>query len=91
MKTKKIPVRRCVGCREMKDKNQCLRIVKSSENKIEIDLTGKKNGRGAYLCKSKECMEKALKNNSLERSFHVAIPDEIKSELLKEMDHIENV
>ena len=75
----------------MKDKNQCLRIVKSSENKIEIDLTGKKNGRGAYLCKSKECMEKALKNNSLERSFHVAIPDEIKSELLKEMDHIENV
>ena len=89
--SKKIPQRQCVGCREMKDKNQCLRIVKSSENKIEIDLTGKKNGRGAYLCKSKECMEKALKNNSLERSFHFAIPDEIKSELLKEMDHIENV
>ncbi len=89
--SKKIPQRQCVGCREMKDKNQCLRIVKSSENKIEIDLTGKKNGRGAYLCKSKECMEKALKNNSLERSFHVAIRDEIKSELLKEMDHIENV
>lgn len=89
--SKKIPQRQCVGCREMKDKNQCLRIVKSSENKIEIDLTGKKNGRGAYLCKSKECMEKALKNNGLERSFHVAIPDEIKSELLKEMDHIENV
>ena len=89
--SKKIPQRQCVGCREMKDKNQCLRIVKSSENKIEIDLTGKKNGRGAYLCKSKECMEKALNNNSLERSFHVAIPDEIKSELLKEMDHIENV
>ena len=89
--SKKIPQRQCVGCREMKDKNQCLRIVKSSENKIEIDLTGKKNGRGAYLCKSKECMEKALKNNSLERSFHVAIPDEIKSELLKEMERIENV
>lgn len=88
---KKIPQRQCVGCRGMKDKNQCLRIVKSAENKIEIDLSGKKNGRGAYICRSKACLELALKNKGLERSFQIAIPDEVKSELLKEMDIIENV
>lgn len=88
---KKIPQRQCVGCREMKDKNQCIRIVKSAENKIEIDESGKKNGRGAYICRSKACLELALKNKGLERSFQIAIPNEIKSELLKEMDIIENV
>ncbi len=88
---KKIPQRQCVGCREMRDKNQCLRIVKSAENKLELDVSGKKNGRGAYICRSKACLELALKNKGLERSFHIAIPDEIKSELLKEMDIIENV
>ena len=90
-KTRKIPLRKSVVSGEIIDKRDLLRIVKTKDGEIFIDPTGKKNGRGAYLCKSKECMEKALKNNSLERSFHVAIPDEIKSELLKEMDHIENV
>ena len=89
--SKKIPQRQGVGCGEMKDKNQCLRIVKSIENKVEIDLSGKKNGRGAYICRCKTCLEKALKNRGLERSFQMAIPDEVKSELLKEMDIIENV
>lgn len=88
---KKIPQRQCVGCREMKDKNKCLRIVKSAENKIELDESGKKNGRGAYICRSKACLELALKNKGLERSFQIAIPNEVKSELLKEMDIIENV
>lgn len=70
MKTRtKIPMRQCTGCREMKSKKEMIRVLKTSENEIILDATGKKNGRGAYLCFSEECLEKAIKNHGLERSL----------------------
>ena len=72
--TKKIPMRKCVGCQEMKSKKEMLRILKTAENEFVLDATGRKNGRGAYLCFSKECLEKARKNKGLERSFKQMIP-----------------
>ena len=63
---KKVPMRKCVGCQEMKSKKEMMRVLKTSEDTFELDATGKKNGRGAYLCFSKECFEKAVKNKGLE-------------------------
>lgn len=70
---KKIPMRQCVGCGEMKAKKELVRILKTKENEIIIDKTGKKNGRGAYICSSRECLEKSIKNHGLERSFKMKI------------------
>lgn len=81
---KKIPMRQCVGCGEMKDKKEMMRVLKSVEGPILLDMTGKKNGRGAYLCKSAECLQKARKNKGLERSFKMSIPQEVYEELEKE-------
>lgn len=86
---KKIPMRKCVGCQEMKSKKEMIRVLKTSENTFELDATGKKNGRGAYVCCSKECLEKAIKNKGLERSFKQAIPSEVYEALKKEMDALE--
>ena len=86
---KKIPMRKCVGCQEMKSKKEMMRVLKTSEDKFELDATGKKNGRGAYLCFSKECFEKAVKNKGLERSFKQAIPKEVYEKLEKEMNALE--
>ena len=86
---KKIPMRKCVGCQEMKSKKEMMRVLKTSENTFELDATGKKNGRGAYVCCSKECLEKAMKNKGLERSFKQAIPREVYETLKKEMDALE--
>ena len=86
---KKIPMRKCVGCQEMKSKKEMMRVLKTSEDTFELDATGKKNGRGAYLCFSKECFEKAVKNNGLERSFKQAIPKEVYEKLEKEMNALE--
>ena len=61
MKVKKIPLRMCTGCMEMKPKKELIRVVKSPEGEVSVDLTGKKSGRGAYICKNKECLEKAFK------------------------------
>ena len=83
---KKIPMRKCVGCQEMKSKKEMMRVLKTSEDTFELDATGKKNGRGAYLCFSKECFEKAVKNKGLERSFKQAIPKEVYEKLEKEMN-----
>lgn len=63
--TKKLPMRQCVGCGEMKPKKELIRVLKTAENEIIIDKTGKKNGRGAYICSSRECLEKALKTMAL--------------------------
>ena len=71
---KKIPMRQCVGCGEMKNKKEMMRVLKTPEETIVLDKTGKKNGRGAYLCVSKECLIKARKNKGLERSFKMNIP-----------------
>jgi uncharacterized protein len=86
---KKIPMRKCVGCGEMKSKKEMMRVLKSSENEFVLDATGKKNGRGAYLCQSKECLAKAIKNKGLERSFKQAIPKEVYEILEKEMETLE--
>ena len=86
---KKIPMRKCVGCQEMKSKKEMMRVLKTSENEFVLDATGKKNGRGAYLCQSKECLAKAIKNKGLERSFKQAIPKEVYEILEKEMETLE--
>ena len=74
---KKQPARRCIACNEQKDKKELLRIVRTPEGNIEIDLTGKKNGRGAYICKSEECLKKVIKSKKLERSFEKEISLEL--------------
>lgn len=86
---KKVPMRKCVGCQEMKSKKEMMRVLKTSEDTFELDATGKKNGRGAYLCFSKECFEKAVKNKGLEQSFKQAIPKEVYEKLEKEMNALE--
>lgn len=91
MKAKtKIPMRQCTGCREMKNKKEMIRVLKTAEDEIVLDATGKKNGRGAYICFSRECLEKAKKNHGLERSLKAAIPDEVYENLEKEFEAIEN-
>ena len=73
---KRIPLRMCTGCGEMKPKKELLRIVKTPENEIALDFTGKKSGRGAYICKNVDCLKKSRKSKKLERTFSLQIPDE---------------
>ena len=86
---KKIPLRQCVGCGEMKGKKEMLRVLKTPEGEICLDTTGKKNGRGAYICRQKECLQKARKNKGLERSFKMSISPESYDMLEKEFDQLE--
>ncbi len=81
MKQKKIPMRRCTGCNEQKPKNELIRIVKSPENEISLDLTGKKSGRGAYICNDAECLRKARKSRRIDRTFEMTIPNEVYDSL----------
>ncbi len=85
----KTPLRQCVGCREMKNKKEMIRVLKTAEGNISLDATGRKNGRGAYICLSEDCLAKAIKNKGLERSFQMAIPGTVYEELKKEFDRIE--
>ena len=85
MKTKKIPMRMCLGCGEMRPKRELIRVVKSKEGDISLDLTGKKSGRGAYLCKSVECFEKARKARKFERSFSCMISEDIYNSMEGEL------
>ena len=89
MSVKKIPLRQCIGCGEMKSKKEMIRVIKSAEDQILLDATGRKNGRGAYLCPSMECFKKAVKGRGLERSFKMAIPREVYETLEKEMEEID--
>lgn len=86
---KKTPMRQCIGCGEMKEKRELLRVLKTPEGEILIDDTGRKNGRGAYLCRSVSCMEKAIKTKGLERSFQMAMGPEVYDSLKKEMEKLE--
>ena len=86
MKVRKIPQRMCVGCKEMKEKKQLLRIVRTPEGEIVIDKTGKKSGRGAYVCYDKSCIEKAYKQKSLEKALEKNIDSEVYENLLTEFD-----
>lgn len=81
MTEKKTPMRKCVGCNEMKDKKQLIRIVRNNEGEINVDLIGKMAGRGAYICKNVNCFDAAVKAKRLERSFKTKIPDEIYTKL----------
>ncbi len=85
MKPKKVPMRMCVGCGEMKDKKQVLRVVKNKDGVISLDTTGKAQGRGAYLCADPECFKKARKNRRLERGLGMAIPDEVYEKIEAEL------
>lgn len=87
--SKKIPMRQCVGCGEMKGKKEMMRVLKTTEGPIVLDVTGKMNGRGAYLCKQADCLKKARKNKGLERSFKMSIPDEVYDSLEKEFESSE--
>ena len=89
MTNKKVPMRQCVGCNEMKSKREMIRVIKTAEE-VLLDTTGKKNGRVAYLCPCIDCMEKARKRRGLERSLKMTIPEEIYESLQKEMKSIEN-
>lgn len=86
--TKKIPMRQCIGCGEMKSKKELLRILRTAEGDISLDVTGRKNGRGAYLCCSKECLSRAIKTKGLERSFQMKIPPEVYGRLEREFEEI---
>ena len=82
---KKIPMRQCVGCREMKEKRQLIRVVKSPEGEVSLDFRGKKPGRGAYVCPDSQCLAKARKSKALERAFETAIPAEVYDQLEQQM------
>ena len=83
---KKIPLRQCLGCREMKPKKELVRVVRSPEGEVSIDLKGKKPGRGAYVCRSSDCLKKALRSNALGRSLEVTIPAEVHDALVQELE-----
>ena len=85
---KKIPLRQCVGCGEMKSKKEMMRVIKTPEDEIVLDDTGKRNGRGAYICRERSCLQKAQKSRGLERSLKHAISDEVYDKLLKEFDKL---
>ncbi len=85
MKVKKIPQRKCVGCGEMKSKKELIRVVRSPEGDISLDLTGKKAGRGAYVCPDKECITKAYKGHRLEKALEKQVNDDVYKKLLEEL------
>lgn len=85
-KERKIPMRTCIGCREMKAKQELIRVVKNKENEIFIDRTGKANGRGAYLCNDKDCLEKAIKTRALNKAFSMEINEQTYEELRKSIE-----
>lgn len=82
---KQIPLRQCTGCREMKSKNELVRVIKTPENQVCLDKTGKMNGRGAYICLNRECFNKAVKSKGIERALKMAIPEEIYQAIGKEL------
>ena len=86
MAIRKIPQRKCVGCGTSKDKKELIRVVKNAEGEISVDLTGKKNGRGAYICHAAECLKKAKKAGRLEKSFECQISEEIYARLMQEIE-----
>jgi len=86
MQQRKIPMRQCVGCREMKPKKELIRVVKSPEGNISLDFRGKAPGRGAYVCPDPACLKRAIKSKALERAFETQIPQEIYDGLVQAME-----
>lgn len=89
MKQRKIPMRMCLGCQEMKPKKELIRVVKNNENFISVDFTGKKPGRGAYICKSIACFEKARKAKRFERAFEAPINEDVYDVLRQQLEEID--
>ena len=83
---KKIPMRQCLGCREMKPKRELIRIVRPPEGEVSLDFKGKAPGRGAYLCRNPECLKRAVKGRAIERAFSTQIPSEVYNRLLEQME-----
>lgn len=87
MKAKKVPLRMCTGCGEMFDKRTLVRVVKSPQGEVSLDLTGKKAGRGAYVCNNTECLKKARKKKAFERAFQMQIDEAVYNKMEEEMNH----
>ena len=85
---KRVPLRKCTGCQEMKNKKEMIRILRTDTGQITLDATGRKNGRGAYLCPSMECFRKAVKSRGIERSFKMPVPQDVYAALEKEMEQL---
>ena len=83
---KKIPMRQCLGCREMKPKKELLRVVRAPDGGVSLDFRGKAPGRGAYVCRSEECLKRAIRSKAIERAFEVKIPEEIYAQLTAQME-----
>ncbi len=90
MEKRKIPMRKCIGCNEMFPKKELIRIVHTPEDAFVIDASGKKNGRGAYLCANENCFEKAIKTKAVNRSFGMNVPEEVYESMKKELNDIVN-
>ena len=88
MKPKKIPMRMCVGCREMKEKRELIRIVRTPEGEAALDATGKRSGRGAYVCRQAECLRCAIRQKQLERQLEITLTPEITEALTDEMERL---
>lgn len=86
MKTKKIPMRMCLGCRQMKPKRELVRVIRTPEGEMKLDVTGKASGRGAYLCRSRACLQQSIKTRALSRAFEAAVGDDVLAQLEKEID-----
>ncbi|MGL5641463.1 MAG: RNase P modulator RnpM [Paraclostridium sp.] len=84
-KVKKVPQRKCIACQDRDNKKELIRVVKNKEGQISLDKTGRANGRGAYICNSKECLQKAIKSKALNRAFKIEVPDEVYEVLMKEI------
>lgn len=89
MQKKKIPLRKCTGCGEMKSKKELVRVVKTPDDEVLIDLTGRVNGRGAYICPNAQCLKIARKSKRIEKSFQMQIPDEIYDKMEEELENHE--
>lgn len=88
MKPKKIPMRMCVGCREMKPKKELIRVVRAPDGSVSMDPVGKKPGRGAYVCRNAACLQRAIKQRQLERQLEVQLTDEVAAQLQQELDSL---
>jgi uncharacterized protein len=84
---KKIPQRQCMGCRERKAKKEMIRVVRGTDGTVGLDFSGKAPGRGAYICPNMDCLKKAIRSKSLDRSLETAIPEEVYQRLEREMEH----
>ena len=83
---KRIPMRQCLGCREMKPKKELIRVVRAPDGGISLDFRGKAQGRGAYVCPNRDCLKKAIKSKAIERAFEASVPEEIYSQLAEQME-----